>query len=132
MIFFNNGAHSSDVELPGEERKAAYENTVDYIMAKFPDTPLALVLCTPSRDINLNDMFKRFNDFTCEVATKRCLQIIDLFTPMEATDKTVSMSDHVHWTPEYSKAQGEIIAEAALKTISPKSKNLVLPDLKAH
>lgn len=125
MIFFNNGAHSSDIELPGIERQIAYEKTVDFILARVPNVPLALVFCTPSRDETLDAMFSRFNDYTRIVAEKKNLQIVDLYTPMNAHDKSVAMGDNFHWKPEFSKEQGKIIAKIALETISPENKNLV-------
>ncbi len=115
MIFFNNGAHSSDKHP--EERETAFANTIDFIMAKCPGVPLVLVNCAPGRPANLTERFKKFNEFTDVVAKEKNLPIIDLFTPMEATDKSVTMRDDYHWTPESSAVQGKFISDYVMANL---------------
>ncbi len=109
MIFFNNGAHSTE-KYP-QEREEAFEKAVDFIIAKNPNIPVVLVNCAPGRPDDLTAKFKRFNDFTDKVAEEKNLTVIDLFTPMVATDRSITMRDDYHWTPECSAVQGRIIAE---------------------
>lgn len=109
MVFFNNGAHSSD-EHP-EERETAYANAVDFIMAKLPGVPIILVNCPPGQSEELTERFNKFNQFTDKLAAEKNLPVIDLFTPMEATDKMVTMRDLYHWTPEYSAVQAKFISD---------------------
>lgn len=115
MIFFNNGAHSTD-EFP-EERETAFVNAVDFIRAKYPSVPLVLVNCTPGQPDDLTERFRKFNEFTDKVAKDKNLPVIDLFTPMEATDKSVTMRDAFHWTPEYSSVQGKIISDYVMANL---------------
>ncbi len=115
MIFFNNGAHSSD-KYP-EEREPAFVNAVDFIMAKQPGVPLVLVNCAPGRPDDLTEKFRKFNEFTDRVAEEKGLPVIDLFTPMEATDKSQTMRDDYHWTPESAAVQGKIISDYVMENL---------------
>ena len=115
MIFFNNGAHSSD-KYP-EEREPAFVNAIDFIMAKHPSVPLVLVNCAPGRPADLTERFRKFNEFTDKVAKEKNLPVIDLFTPMEATDKMATMRDDYHWTPEASAVQGKMISDYVMANL---------------
>ena len=115
MVFFNNGAHSGDKHP--EEREPAFANTIDFIMAKLPGIPLVLVNCTPGGTTELTEKFGKFNEFTAKVAAEKNLHIIDLFTPMEATDKKVTMRDEYHWTPEYSAIQAKFISDYVMENL---------------
>ena len=115
MIFFNNGAHSTE-KYP-EEREAAYVNAIDFIMAKCPGVPVVLVNCAPGQNKELTERFNKFNQFTDKVAKEKNLPVIDLFTPMEKTDKSVTMCDLYHWTTEYSAVQAKYISDYVMENL---------------
>ncbi len=123
MIMFNNGCHSSD-EFP-EERETAYKNTVEFIMAKCENTPLALVLTTPGRKDDVAEKHRRFNEETIKLAEEKKLPVLDLFTPMMALDRTEAMLDDFHWKEEIRKEQAEIVTKFILDTLNPDERNLV-------
>jgi len=92
-------------------------NVVDFIMAKLPGVPVVLVNCTPGQPDDLTERFRKFNEFTDKVAKEKNLPVIDLFTPMQATDKSVTMRDAYHWTPEYSEVQGKLISDYVMENL---------------
>jgi len=122
LILFNNGAHST-MEF-SVEREEAYRNTVDFILKKCNNIPLALVLCTPVKSISMDNMLKDINEHTVKLADEKNLPIVDLHTPMLAFDKDKVMGDGVHWNEDVKKVQGKIIAGFIIQTLKPESYNI--------
>ena len=117
LISFNNGLHSLGTDRA--EWEAAYRAAVRFIRAKLPDAKLVLTLCTPLRTETLTEKSAELNDITKRIAAEENLPMIDLFSPMEALDKSSGMTDNFHWHDPAKDIQARIIADYAVNVLMP-------------
>ena len=82
-----------------------------------PDAKLSLTLCTPLTDPDKTAISSELNDFARDVADDRELDVIDLFTPMDALDRERYWRDVYHFTPEAISMQADIIAAHVLDAL---------------
>ena len=115
MVCFNNGLHS--LVSDREEWTQAYSAAVAFIADSLPDAKLSLTLCTPLTDPDKTAISSELNDFARDVADDRELDVIDLFTPMDALDRERYWRDVYHFTPEAISMQADIIAAHVLDAL---------------
>lgn len=108
LILFNNGLHS--LSTPLEEWEKTCERTLNFIMAKLPQTPLAILLSTPLANEEKTFIVKKINESTLMLAEKLSLPTVDLFTPMDKLDREKYWSDEYHFKDPAKLVQAEILA----------------------
>lgn len=111
LITFNNGIHYLTVPTSFDEWERAYRRTLEFIMAKHPAIPLALVLCTPIADDGKNAVVKKLNSITLQIAEDFKLPVIDLYSPMDKLDRNEFWNDLYHFKPSAIEIQADIMAE---------------------
>lgn len=109
MISFNNGLHS--LKSDRAHWIKAFGNTLDFIRDHSPETLLSVTLSTPLTDPALTKISAELNEAAKEAAEKRGLPMIDLFTPMDALDRSEFWTDVYHFKPAAVEIQAKIIAE---------------------
>lgn len=119
MICFNNGLHS--LKSNQEEYKEAYAAALRFIRAKSPESFLAVVTSTPLVHAENTAKVIELNDIAIPIANAMGLEILDLFTPMDALERD-NWCDEYHYKPETVKYQAKIIAEFFRQHISAVAK----------
>ena len=108
-ILFNNGLHGFHLE-DAEEYAKYYEETVAYLLEKYPHVPLYIVLTTYIRDGARLERVKVRNSAALAVAEKYDLPVIDLYSVTEK-NSTLLSDDGIHFKPEgYEVIAKEIIS----------------------
>lgn len=115
MVCFNNGLHS--LVSDREEWTQAHSAAVAFIADSLPESKLSLTLCTPLTDSDKTSISSELNDFARDVADDRELDVIDLFTPMDALERERYWRDVYHFTPEAISMQADIIAAHVLDAL---------------
>lgn len=109
MVCFNNGAHSLTTD-PAQWQEA-YEAVVSFLQARLPDAKLSLTLCTALNNPEKNETLCRLNEIATQIGQERGLPLIDLYTPTQAMDKSIEMSDLFHYKDPAKTVQAEIVAK---------------------
>ena len=108
-ILFNNGLHGFHLN-DEEEYGKYYEEMVKFLLEKFPNVPLYIVLTTCVANEARLERVKARNKAALEMADKYNLSVIDLYTVSEQK-KDLLRPDGVHFTQEgYDALAGEIIS----------------------
>ena len=108
LVLFNNGLHS--LSMPLDEWGNAYEKALDFIAAKLPDVPIALVYSTPLTSMDKTQISRNLNAVVLKISQKKQLPIVDIFTPMDQLDRDQFWIDEYHFTEQASAMQAEQIA----------------------
>lgn len=107
-VIFNNGLHGWHLK-DDTEYKAYYEDMVKFLLAEFPDTPVAVVLTTYVDNPDRADRVIRRNQVATEIAEKYNLPVIDLYTVAKEAADLLS-PDGVHFTqPGYEKLAATLV-----------------------
>lgn len=109
FISFNNGLHSLGT-VP-EEYREAYRNAVRFIRAKCPAAKLFLTTSTPCASAEKTAKVRELNEVTWATAAENDLEVLDLFTPMDALDRAENWRDECHFQQETIRQQSRIIAD---------------------
>lgn len=112
LILFNNGLHGFHLEDSTEYAKY-YEEMVVYLLEKYPDVPLFLVLTTYIKSETRLKRVKARNQVVLKIAEKYHLSVIDLYMTTEKNKELLS-EDGVHFTQEGY----EIIAKEIISAIN--------------
>ena len=111
LITFNNGIHYLTVPTSFEEWEKAYRRKLEFIQAKLPGIPLALVLCTALADDEKDAIVQKLNSITLEIAKDFDLPVIDLYSPMVALDRKEFWNDIYHFKKPAIEIQAQILAD---------------------
>lgn len=114
VIHFNNGLHN--IPLKKEEFALAYETVVKHILEVYPESKLALVLCTPCADAVMHQRAIERNEEIRKIAEKYNLPVDDLFTPMYERPE-LRCDDGVHYGREGQEVQGKIVGDFIRKLL---------------
>lgn len=107
LVLFNNGLHGFHLR-DDSEYKDYYKKIVEFLLAEFKDTSLALVLTTSIAG-PLNERVIARNKAVCQIAGGYRIPIIDLYAP-SAAFAGYRKSDGVHYTEEgYDKLAGSLV-----------------------
>ena len=108
LILFNNGLHGFHLEDESEYARY-YEEMVEFLLEKYPNVPLFLLLTTYRRNEEKLKRVKARNEVVLNIAKKYNLHVIDLYTVTEK-NKDLLSEDGVHFTIEgYEVIAKEII-----------------------
>ena len=113
-VLFNNGLHGWHLDDETEYKKH-YEDMIKFLLEKFRDIPVAVVLSTY---IERGDDLKRVvlrNKAVSEIAQKYNLPVIDLYSVSEKANLT---DDGVHFTTEGYRMLAKKIMDSCLELIS--------------
>ena len=111
LITFNNGIHYLTVPTSFGEWERAYRRTLEFIQAKLPSVPLALVLCTPVADDEKNAVIQHLNNIILKIAEDFRLPVIDLYSPMDELDRSKFWKDVYHFEDSAIEIQARLLAE---------------------
>ena len=120
FITFNNGLHYLTEPTSFSEWEAAYRKTLEYIQAKLPAVPIALLSCTPVNNPEKNAIVIELNKITAKIAADTGLPLIDLYSEMDKLDRSC-WSDEFHFKEDTKKIQAEFLA----KYISAKLEDVI-------
>lgn len=113
VITFNNGLHSLTTDR--DEWRAAYRAALGFIRAKKPAARLMITLCTPLRVAELTEKSASLNAEARAIAAEAGLEVIDMFSPMDALERGRYWTDDYHFTNEAKDMQADIIARSVYK-----------------
>lgn len=106
-ILFNNGLHGW--HLNDGEYSEYYQRMLDFLIEKFPQIPINLVLTTAVEDRTQCNRVIARNEAVKSIAAKYYLPIIDLFEPSVRFQK-LQLPDGVHFSEEgYEILAGVIV-----------------------
>ncbi len=94
IIAFNNGLHGW--HLTEEEYKIHYEKMICFLLEKYPESKLLLLLSTTVKNQNMNNRVIARNEKVMELAEKYNLQTLDLFT-VSTSNGDIQSDDGVHF-----------------------------------
>lgn len=110
MILFNNGLHGFHLD-DEEEYGKYYEDMVRFLLEKYPDVPIYIVLTTCVADEARRERVRARNKAAIEIGEKYKLPIIDLYTVSERNQQLLR-PDGVHFTQAGYDAFAEEIISA--------------------
>ncbi len=119
LITFNNGLHSLHTDRT--EWESAYQNVIAYLREKAPAAKLSITLCTPLQKEPYNSISVSLNEYAKKIAAEYGCPLLDLYTPMDALDRSVYWTDLYHFKAEAIGIQAKVIAEHVLGRLEAKT-----------
>lgn len=98
VVLFNNGLHGWHLDDDTEYAKG-YENMLLFLLDKFKETPLILLLTTYVADAERDKRVRTRNHVVSELAKKYSLPTIDLYSVTKKNSHLLH-TDGVHFLPE--------------------------------
>lgn len=107
-VIFNNGLHGWHLADDGDYA-AFYEDMVKFLLDKFKDVPIAIVLTTDVESAETSKRVTARNEEALKIAEKYSLPVIDLHS-VSVANKNLLSEDGVHFTHEgYVSLADEIL-----------------------
>lgn len=111
QILFNNGLHGFHLK-DDTDYATHYERMIQFLLKKFPNTKLTLLLTTHVADPSQDLRVQARNRAALSLANTYSLPVIDLYSVSLENEKLLAI-DGVHWSPEGY----EILAKTILSNL---------------
>lgn len=115
-VIFNNGLHGWHLD-DEEQYPYYYEEMVKFLLDKFKDTPIAIVLTTSVADAEREQRVKCRNEVANEIAVKYGLPVIDLYS-VSVEFSEFRKDDGVHFTSEGYQLLADVLVEKVKEIIA--------------